>query len=223
VGEQTPADDAGVRQTGQQQRISPGQDTDRHPRQCAACAPPPPDQTAEEGGCELRNGSKRQKTDRGELRIASQAVVHISKEEDDEDRHSAHDEQQAPDIVAPRDQGFASLQHERNDNVIRHHNGERDRFDNHHGGSRRKPADKSGNSEQVGMRGKRQRQNEHVAIDLPRCEREQAGQCDRYNEQVDHDEIEREQPGGPSDLSLAIVLDDGDVELTRQQYDGEQR
>jgi hypothetical protein len=55
---------------------------------------------------------------------------------------------------------FASLQHEGNDYVIGHHNGECDRFDNHHGGRRRKPADKSGNSEQVGVRGKRQRHHD---------------------------------------------------------------
>ena len=92
-----------------------------------------------------------------------------------------------------------------------------------HGGRRRKPAHKSGDREQVGMGGKRQGQNEHVAVDLPGRECQQAGQCDRYDEQVDQHEIEREQPGRPPDLGLAVVLDDGDVELARQQDDGEQR
>ena len=96
-------------------------------------------------------------------------------------------------------------------------------LDDHHGGRRRKPADESGNREQVGMRGERQRQHEHVAVDLPGREREQAGQRDRHDEQVDQHEIERKQPGGAPDLGLAVVLDHGDVELARQQHDGEQR
>ena len=96
-------------------------------------------------------------------------------------------------------------------------------FDDHHGGGRRQPAHKSRDREQVGMRGQRQRQNEHVAVDLPGRECQQASQCDRYDEQIDQHEIEREKPGCPPDLGLAIVLDDRDVELARQKYNGEQR
>jgi len=41
------------------------------------------------------------------------------------------------------------------------------------------------------------------------------GQCDRYDEQIDQYEIEREQPRSAPDLVLAVVLDHSNVELTR--------
>ena len=77
--------------------------------------------------------------------------------------------------------------------------------------------------EQFGMRAQRQRQHEHVAVDAAGRKRQQAGHRDRHHEQIDEDEIDRKQPGGAADLGLAVVLDDGDVELPRQQHDREQR
>jgi hypothetical protein len=44
-----------------------------------------------------------------------------------------------------------------------------------------------------------------------------AGECERYNEDVDCHHIERHEPGRVADLPLAHVLDDRDVELPRQQ------
>ena len=73
------------------------------------------------------------------------------------------------------------------------------------------------------MRGKRQRQHEHVAVDPAGRKRQQAGERDRHHEQIDQHEIERKQPGGAADLGFAVVLDHRDVELPRQQHDGEQR
>ena len=73
------------------------------------------------------------------------------------------------------------------------------------------------------MRGERQGEHEHVAVDLSGTERQQSGQCDRYDEKIDQNEIKREQPRGAPDFVLAVVFDNGDVELARQQNDGEQR
>ena len=221
--QQALGDDAGIRHVRQEQRIGPGQDSDRHSRDRSARGGAPPDQSAEESGRKLCHRRKGQQSDRGKLRVAGHAIVDVGKKQDDADRDPSHREQQAADIVAPGDQRLASLQHERHQDVIRHHDGERDQFHDHHRGRRREAADECCDREQIGMRGERQRQHEHVAVDLPGGEREQAGQSDGNDEQVDQHQIEREQPGGAPDLLLAVVLDHGDVKLPRQQYDGEQR
>ena len=96
--EQAVADDAGIREARQQQRIGPHQDADRHPGQRAARGGAPPDQAAEKSGRKLRDRRKRQQPDRGELRLAGQAVIHIGEKQDDEDRHPPDGEQQAADI-----------------------------------------------------------------------------------------------------------------------------
>ena len=66
-------------------------------------------------------------------------------------------------------------------------------------------------------------EHEHVAVHAAGGKRQQARGRDRHHEQIDQDEVEREQPRGAADLSLAVVLDHGNVELPRQQHDGEQR
>ena len=63
----------------------------------------------------------------------------------------------------------------------------------------------------------------NMSPSMPPAERQQARGRDRHHEQIDKDEVQREQPRGAADLSLAVVLDHGNVELPRQQHDGEQR
>ena len=153
--EQALPDDAGVRQARQQQRIGPGQDSDCHSPERTARGRPPPDQPPEKGRGKLRNGRKGQQPDRGKLRIASQAIVHIGKNKDHEDCHPPHGQQQPAHIVASGDKRFPALQHQRHDDVVRYHDGECDKFHDHHRGRRRKATDKGRNREQVGMRGER--------------------------------------------------------------------
>ena len=129
---------------------------------------------------------------------------------------------QAPASLGPASVA-AALEHQRHHDVVRHHDRQRHRFHDHHGGRRRQPADEGDERDQFGMGGDRQRQHEHVAVDLACRERQQAGHGDRHHEQIDEHQIERKQPGGAADLGLAVVLDHGDVELPRQQHDGEQR
>ncbi len=50
-------------------------------------------------------------------------------------------EQQRADILALGEQRLAPLQHQRHHDVVRHHDGERDRFDDHHRGRGRQAAD----------------------------------------------------------------------------------
>ena len=70
VGQDLAADDADVGDGGQQQRIAPGQDADRHAGDRAARGAAAPEQAAEERRRELRHRGEREQADRGELRLA---------------------------------------------------------------------------------------------------------------------------------------------------------
>ena len=96
-------------------------------------------------------------------------------------------------------------------------------FDDHHGGRRRQAADESHDGQHVRAGLQRQRQDEHVAVDLAGAKCQQAGNRDRHHEQIDRQEIEREQPGGAFDLAFIVVLDHRHVELPRQQDDRHER
>ena len=223
VGEKGGADDSGIGKVRQQQRIGPYQYSTAHSCKRAARGSPPPDQATEESRCKLRHCRKRQQPDRGELRLAGQPVIDISERDDEEDRRPAHGEQQASDIFPTGDQVRPSLQDERHHDVVRKHDAERHRFHDHHGGCGGKTADKGDYGEQVGLGRERQRQDEHVAIDLTIGKGQQARQCDRNHKQVDQHEIERKQPGRAPDLGLVVVLHHGHVELSGQQDDRKQR
>ena len=101
-GVEDAADDAGVREARQQQRVGPDQDADRHAGDRAARGAVAPDQAAEERRRELRDGGEGQQADRGELRLAGRAVIQIGEQQDDEDREPPHREQQRADVLARR-------------------------------------------------------------------------------------------------------------------------
>ena len=66
----------------------------------------------------------------------------------------------------------------------------------------------------------RQRQHGEIAVDRRRREQREAGDRQRRDEQVDGDEIEPGTARRRAAMSRAVaVLDDGDVELARQQQD----
>ena len=136
-------EEACVGEARQQQRIGPGQDADGHAGDGAARGGAAPDQAAEERRRKLRDGGEGQEADGGELRVAGQAVIQVGEQQDDEDRDPPHGEQQRADVLAAGDQRLAPLQHPRHDDVVRHHDGERDRLDDHHGGRGRQAADES--------------------------------------------------------------------------------
>jgi hypothetical protein len=69
----------------------------------------------------------------------------------------------------------------------------------------------------------RQRQHEHVAVELAGRESQKSCRGDWNDEQIDQHEIDRKHPAGAPDLPLVIVLDDSDVKLPRQQQDCDER
>jgi hypothetical protein len=90
----------------------------------------------------------------------------------------------------------AALQHHRQHDVVRHHDGQRDAFHDHHRGRRRQAADEHGDAEQRRIGLDRQRQHVHVAVDGAEREGDEAGDRDWNHEQIDRDQIKRKQPAG---------------------------
>ena len=165
VGEDVLADDADVGEARQQQRIGPDHDAANHAGDGAAGGAAPPDQAAEKRRRQLRDGREGEQADRGKLGVAGRAVIEVGEQEDAEDRQPAHREQHRAEILVAAEQRLAPLQHQRHDDVVRYHDRQRHRFDDHHGGRRRQAADEGGNRHQVRAVLQRQSQHEHVAVD----------------------------------------------------------
>ena len=176
-----------------------------------------PQESAEESGRQLCNGCKREETDRSQLRFARRTVVHVRKKEDRKDRQSPHGQKQRTDIFTAPDQCRAPLQHERHDQIIGNHDGESDRFNDHHGGRGRQAAYKRRDGEEIGAAFERQSQHKHVAVEFSGRESQQACKRDWHHKQVDQDEIKRIQPDSALDLFFVVVFDHGDMELPGQQ------
>ena len=142
VGQNSLADHAGIGDARQQQRVAPDQNAGGHAGDGAARGAAPPDQPAEKGRRELRDGGEGQQADRGKLRVAGRAVIDVGEQQDDEDRDAAHGQQPRAGIARLAGSSVARrLQHQRHDDVVRHHDGERDRFHDHHRGRGRQAAD----------------------------------------------------------------------------------
>ncbi len=66
---------------------------------------------------------------------------------------------------------------------------------------------------------KRQSQNVQISADIT-SERHHANQCDGKDEDIDEDQIKREEPGGCSQFLFTPAFHHGHMELSRQHDDG---
>ena len=170
------ADDAGVGEARQQQRIGPDQDADGHAGDGAARGGAPPDQAAEERRRELRDGGERQDADGGELRVAGRCGNTCRRAAGwRRSRARRTVSSSAPTSLAAGDQraraaAAPAASTMSFDTMI----ASATDFDDHHGGRGRQPADEGDDREQFGAGLQRQRQHEHVAVDAAGGERQQA-------------------------------------------------
>ncbi|MHC2701275.1 hypothetical protein ACVMHZ_004408 [Bradyrhizobium liaoningense] len=174
-------------------------------------------------GASSGDGGKGEQTDGRELGIAERAIVEIGHHHDGEDREPPRAQQEVAEIGTAGAPLRPTLQHQRHHEVVRDHDGERDAFDDHHRGRRRQAADEDDDAEQIGAAFHRQRQHVHVGVGGAEREGHEAGDRDRDHEQIDGDEVEREQPSRATDLGIGGILHHADVELARQQHDRAQR
>ena len=99
----------------------------------------------------------------------------------------------------------------------------RDRLHDDHAGRGGEPADEDQQRQRLLALGHRQRQNVRVGVDLPVAEPEQPADRDRQHEDVDDQQVEREQPACAQEVPLVDVLHNRDLPLPRQQHDREHR
>ena len=109
-----------------------------------------------------------------------------------------------------------NAQQGRHDEVVAHHGAERHRLDDDHAGRRGKSADEGKQRNRLLVLGHRQGQHERVGVHAPLREVEQAAERDRQHEDVDQQEIEREEPDRLFDVALVDVLDHEHLELSGQ-------
>jgi hypothetical protein len=149
-------------------------------------------------------------------------IVEIRQGQNQKNRAPPHRQQHRAGIPTGHP-ALASLQYQRKNDVIRHHDGERHALHDHHRGCGRQPPDKSRERQELSAsRGARkwQRQDHHVGVDRPCRKTQQAADRNRHHEQIDENEVERKQPRGATDLGFAGVLHDSNMELPGQQDEG---
>ena len=183
-----------------------------------------PVDAAQHGGCELRHRRKRDQPDRDQrVGLARKPEVRVAEQHDSHDRAAADCEQPPGQVAALARVEQLEPQQQRHDQIVAHHRRQRDGFDDDHSRRRGQAAQEHRQREQLLVLEHRQRQDEHVGIDLAAGKVQQAAERDRQHEQVDRQQVEREHPARLSQVALVDVLDHGDLELARQEHDGEHR
>ena len=181
VGEDERHPRAGIGEARQQQRVGPDENAGAHADERPASRAAPPCEAAEKSRCELRHGGERQQADRGELGLAGDAIIEIGEQQDHEDGGAPHLEKEGADVAAADERRLA-LEHHGHEQVVRHHDGEGDRFDDHHRRRRRQAADEGGERERAIAGRQWQCQDVHVAVDDARRQAHHAGDRDRQHE-----------------------------------------
>ena len=165
IVDEAAADPAGIGEGRQQQRVEPdgrsGGDA-RHgaPRRAAL-----PHETAEEGGRELRNGSKGDEAHlRQRRRGADHPVIAIGECKHQHDGPAPDEHQAFAHVVVNGDALLVPLaQQKRHDEVVADHDRQRDALHDHHGGGGGQSAEEGDHGEDLAAGVDRQRQHEGVA------------------------------------------------------------
>ena len=177
-----------------------------------------PVDAAEERGGELGDGGEADEADRDEgVGLAGDAEVEVAEHQHRDDGGAADVEQEPRQVAARAGAEAAEAQQRRHDEVVADHGRDRHGLDDEHAGQRREAADVGEERQRRGALAERQRQDEGLGVGLPRAEDQQAADGDRQDEDVDEQQVGREQPGGAADVPLVDAFDDHDLELTRQE------
>jgi hypothetical protein len=228
MGDDIRPDAAVPRKAGQEESVRPDDKADHEAGAGAEGRSARPEQSAEKGGCDLGNGREGQETDGGEGRVARSPVIGVREKQHSHDRDAPDGEHEASEIrlaasclVSRNAREPFAAQHHRQNEVVRDHDGERHRFDDHHGCRGRKSSEEGGEGDEARAVLQRKRQDRHVAIDLAFGEGAQSRERQRDDEDVDEHEIERKEPGNPPHVLDGAVLDHHHVELARQKERGD--
>src|SRR6516225_2413767 len=214
--EQLPRQPARGRERWKQQRIGPDQEASANARQYTEPTRASPEQPENHGRGELGNGGKGDEPDRHQA-ITLVNDPHVGEaEQNDEPYGAASDAEQNRTRIGAQ---LTDPQQHRNHEVVADHSTERDGLDDHHASGGRESAEERQKRKPIVTGSERQRENERVRIGVRR-RAEQPGQRDRHYEQIDSNQISREQPKRAVKVAFVYILDDHDLELPRQANDG---
>ena len=207
-----------------EEQVGPDEEAQGHSEDGAPGVRTPPDEASEKARGHLGNGSEGEEADGCQPRFAvGAAIIGIAEHQDGDDR-GPPDPQQGLGEIGPmhRTPHELAAEEHRHDNVVRHHDGQRDRSDDDHRRRGREATDEGDQRDDRHFVGERQEQ--YVEVGIARAaELDEACHCDRQHEEVDRHEVERQEVARCLQFQLGAVLDDRDVELPRQHDDGEGR
>jgi hypothetical protein len=184
----------------------------------------PPVESQQHARREVGDGAEADQANRGERQVAGDdPLVGVGRHQDHHDGGPPYEHHQrahrarragAPTRLLAQQVGHQQLVA---DHARQSHAG-----DDHHRSRRRQAADiDEGRQPRLAV-GQRHLQHEEVGIDA-RAEHEQARRRDRHDEQVDQQQVEREQPARGPEAGWMAVLDHRDVELARQAEESHRR
>ncbi len=211
---------AGLRQRRQELGIEPDQEAQRDAGHRARLGGAAPEQAADDGRRELRDSDEGHQADRDQrVTLAVRAHVEVAERHQPGHRGTANPEKQAREIRPAREAEGTDTQQRRHHHVVAHHQAQRRRLNHHHARRRRQSAEE-GDQRQHRLAG-RQRHRQHQAVGIGAGGHDQPpGNRDRQDEEIDRQQVEREEPERAIEMALVDILHDHDLELARQAEDG---
>ena len=162
-----------------------------------------PVDAAEERRGELRDGGEADEADRDErVGLAGDAEVEVAEHEHGDDGGAADVEQEAGEVAALAVAEAAEAEERGHDEVVADHGRDGDGLDDQHAGDGGEAADVGEERERGGAVGEGEGEDEGLGVLLAGAEEEEAAEGDRQDEEVDEQEVEREEPGGAADVPL---------------------
>ncbi|MDT4847349.1 hypothetical protein FQZ97_814010 [compost metagenome] len=215
---------AGLGERRQQQGVGPQQESQRQAAQGAGTGALFPVHATEHRRGELRHCGEGHQADRDQgIGFAGRPVIHIAEQHQQQDG-AATDTQQQPRKVAPlRQAECLPAQQQRHHQVVADHGRERDGFDDDHAGGGRQPADEHQQRQRLLAMGHGQGEDEGVGIHRADGKMHETGERDRQHEDIDRQQVQREQPDGLGQVVLVDVLHHADLELAWQEEDRQHR
>ena len=207
---------------GQQQGVAPHRKATEQPGHGAVAGAAFPVNAAKNGGRKLGHCGERDQADSHQgVGVARSAKVDVAQQQNRHNRPAANAQQQTGEVLSLVQAQGLHAQGQRHHQVVADHGGQRNRLHNHHAGGGRQTTDEHEQGQSLVAQGHRQGQHKSVGIHIARREVQHAGQGNRQHEDVDQQQVQREQPDRLAQVLLIDVFHHRDLELAWQQHDRE--
>ena len=217
IEQQRAANPAGIDESGKQQGVEPDDEAKHQADGGSAMGGPAPIEPAEDGRGKLGRGHERDQADVDQgCRLAQQAVVKVTEQDDRDDGEPLEVDQQPGQAAGPG----VDPEDQRHQQVVEDHGRQRHRFDHDHPCRSGEAADEhhQGQPRMAALQG--EAQHEKVGIDGRAMVEDDPGQGQRDDEQGDQEQIGGEAPHCFANMLLAAIFHHHDVKLAGEEHDG---